>query len=159
MEIIHLILGKANPDRMNGVNKVVHEFATNQVQRGYKVQVWGITAKPVHDYPERIFKTELFRHFKNPFKVDKNLKTALVEKKGQIVVHLHGAFIPVFYSVSQFLYQQQIPFIITPHSTYNKVMMKKNAVVKNVYFRLFESKLLNRASAVHLLGKTEWEGL
>ena len=57
MEIIHLILGKANPERMNGVNKVVHEMATNQVQRGYLVQVWGITPKPVHDYPDRIFTT------------------------------------------------------------------------------------------------------
>ena len=24
MEIIHIVLGKANPERMNGVNKVVH---------------------------------------------------------------------------------------------------------------------------------------
>ena len=55
MEIIHIILGKANPERMNGVNKVVHEMASNQTQRGYEVMVWGITTNPVHDYPERGF--------------------------------------------------------------------------------------------------------
>ncbi len=37
--------------------------------------------------------------------------------------------------------------------------MKKNAVIKKIYFSLFESKLLDHASCVHLLGKTEWEGL
>jgi glycosyltransferase involved in cell wall biosynthesis len=159
MEIIHLILGKANPMRMNGVNKVVHEMATNQVLRGYPVEVWGITARPVHDYPERNFATRLFRSGKNPFHVDPELKRALLEKKGNIVVHIHGAFLPVFYSISRFLHCQHIPFIITPHSTYNKLMMKKNALLKRFYFLFFERHLLNRASVIHLLGKSEREGL
>jgi len=159
MEIIHLILGKANPERMNGVNRVVHEMAGNQVQRGYQVQVWGITANPVHDYPERLFTTRLYLDFRNPFKADKKLLTDLLDKKDSIVVHFHGAFIPVFYTLSSFLHKNSIPFIITPHSTYNKVMMKKNALTKKIYFNLFEKKLLNAAGAIHLLGKTEWEGL
>jgi len=159
MEIIHLILGKANPERMNGVNKVVNEMATNQVQNGYQAQVWGITQNPVHDYPARVFTTRLFAKKRNPFKANKKLLSDLLESKDNIVVHFHGAFIPVFYTISAFLYKNKIPFIITPHSTYNKVMMKKNALLKKIYFRLFEIKLLNRADNIHLLGKTEWEGL
>lgn len=159
MEIIHVILGKANPERMNGVNRVVNEMATNQVRLGYEVQVWGITANPVHDYPSRNFTTQLFRSFKNPFALDAKLKKKLRSKKGKIVVHLHGAFLPRFYSVAMFLSRNGIPFILTPHSTYNKVMMKKNAFIKKIYFSLFEKKLLDRAACIHLLGKTEWEGL
>ena len=159
METIHLILGKANPERMNGVNRVVNEMATNQVLLGYAVQVWGISASQVHDYPQRNFKTVLYKTYKNPFALDPQLKKAFLLKKGKIVVHLHGAFIPRFYSVAMFLYRNQIPYIITPHSTYNKVMMKKNAIIKKVYFNLFEKKLLNHTACVHLLGKTEWEGL
>src|SRR6201996_597142 len=82
MEVIHLILGKANPDRMNGVNKVVHEMATNQVVNDYPVQVWGITAQPNHDYPDRIFPTRLFQSCRNPFRVDPALKQALLDRKG-----------------------------------------------------------------------------
>jgi glycosyltransferase involved in cell wall biosynthesis len=159
MEIIHLILGKANPERMNGVNKVVHEMATNQVQHGYPVQVWGITARPDHDYPGRIFTTRLFQAYRNPFRLDASLKQAFLDYKGRIVVHIHGAFIPVFYSVSRFLDDNQIPFIITPHSTYNRMMMKKNAIRKKIYFRFFEKRLLDRSSCIHLLGKSEWFGL
>jgi glycosyltransferase involved in cell wall biosynthesis len=159
MEIIHLILGKANPERMNGVNKVVHEMATNQVTHGYPVQVWGITARPEHDYPDRTFTTRLFQAYRNPFQLDPALKQAFLEHRNRIVVHIHGAFIPVFFSVSRFLKDHHIPFILTPHSTYNRVMMKKNAIRKKIYFRFFEKKLLERSSRIHLLGKSEWIGL
>ncbi len=159
MEIIHLILGKANPERMNGVNKVVHEMATNQVENGYPVQVWGITRHPEHDYPERIFTTRLFPACQNPFRIDPFLRQAFLDYKGRIVVHIHGAFIPVFYTISGFLHKNNIPFIITPHSTYNRVMMKKNAIRKKLYFQFFEKPLLKRSFGIHLLGKSEWKGL
>jgi glycosyltransferase involved in cell wall biosynthesis len=159
MEIIHLILGKANPERMNGVNKVVHEMATNQVVNGYPVQVWGITAHPEHNYPIRVFTTRLFQAYRNPFRLDPMLKQAFLDYKGRIVVHIHGAFIPTFYTVSRFLDDHKIPFIITPHSTYNRVMMKKNAIRKKLYFWFFEKPLLERSSRIHLLGKSEWTGL
>jgi glycosyltransferase involved in cell wall biosynthesis len=159
MEIIHLILGKANPERMNGVNRVVHEMATNQVLHGYSVQVWGITARPEHDYPDRIFTTRLFQAFRDPFRLDTALKQAFFDLKGRIVVHLHGAFIPVFYTVGRFLDDHHIPFIITPHSTYNKVMMKKNGLRKKIYFQFFEKRLLERSARIHLLGRSEWIGL
>jgi glycosyltransferase involved in cell wall biosynthesis len=159
MEIIHLILGKANPERMNGVNKVVHEMATNQVVNGYPVQVWGITVHPKHDYPNRIFTTRLFQAYRTPFRLDPTLKQAFLDYKGRIVVHIHGAFIPAFYAVSRFLDTHSIPFIITPHSTYNRVMMNKNALRKKLYFRFFEKPLLERSSRIHLLGRSEWIGL
>lgn len=159
MEIIHLILGKANPERMNGVNRVVHEMATIQTKLGYQVEVWGITANLQHDYPARSFKTRLFQSYKNPFRLDAQLRRALLQKRNQVVVHIHGAFLPRFFSASRFLERHQIPFIITPHSSYNKVMMMKNEMVKKVYFSFFEKKLLDAASAVHLLGQTEWDGL
>jgi glycosyltransferase involved in cell wall biosynthesis len=159
MEIIHLILGKANPERMNGVNRVVHEMASNQVLHGYPVQVWGITAHPRHDYPDRVFTTRLFQAYRNPFRLDPALKQAFLDCKGSVVAHIHGAFIPVFYAVSRFLDLHKIPFIITPHSTYNRVMMKKNALRKKLYFRLFEKRLLERSSRIHLLGRSEWIGL
>lgn len=159
MEIIHLILGKANPNRMNGVNKVVNEMASRQTEAGYLVQVWGITANPVHDYPERNFKTVLFQSYANPFKLDPELQSACKKLAGSIVFHIHGAFLPTFYSATRLFKSLQIPYIITPHSTYNKVMMKKNWLLKDLYFKFFEKKLLDGAYRVHLLGKSEWEGL
>ena len=71
MEIIHLILGKANPDRMNGVNKVVYQLTTQQAIAGRKVSIWGISKNTEHNYGERNFETRLFQAFRNPIKIDK----------------------------------------------------------------------------------------
>ena len=66
MKIIHLVLGKANPDRMNGVNKVAHNLAAFQFRRGHDVEIWGITPTPEdvprdREYPIRLFKRARFR--------------------------------------------------------------------------------------------------
>ena len=65
MKIIHLVLGKANPERMNGVNKVVHQLAKTQATLGQKVSVWGIANDLIPNYPIRNFKTVLFQQYSN----------------------------------------------------------------------------------------------
>jgi len=42
MNIIHLVLGKANPNRMNGVNKVANQLATTMTNLNKEVELWGI---------------------------------------------------------------------------------------------------------------------
>lgn len=159
MNIIHLVLGKANPERMNGVNKVVHEMATMQKEAGYNVQVWGISSDITHNYPARIFKTKLFKKETNPFRLPATLREAFSKLPRNSVIHMHGAFIPVFYTAAKELKQIGVPFVLTPHSSYNVVMMKKNAWIKKLYVQLFESSLLSNAGRIHLVGKSEFEGL
>jgi glycosyltransferase involved in cell wall biosynthesis len=158
MEIIHLILGKANPERLNGVNKVVYQLVSEQFKAGKKVSVWGISKDLAHNYPERGFTTELFLAHKNPFKIDKTLERAISEKK-DAVFHLHGGWIPIYSSLANLFAKHQIKFVITPHGAYNTIAMKRSRWMKKVYFHLFERKLLEKASKIHLLGKTELEGL
>ena len=76
MDIIHIVLGKANPERMNGVNKVVYELTTKQVEIGLKASVWGITKDKEKNYGERNFETLLFLHQRNPFAISKEMKLA-----------------------------------------------------------------------------------
>lgn len=159
MEIIHVILGKANPDRMNGVNKVVHQLATQQALAGKKVSVWGITKHTTHNYPNRNFDTHLFKAFENKFKLDESLVTELNHYTHNTIFHLHGGFNPVLYSVSKELHRRNIPFVFTPHGAYNEIAMQRSFRMKRLYSMLFEKKLINRASCIHCLGKSEVEGL
>jgi glycosyltransferase involved in cell wall biosynthesis len=158
MEIIHLILGKANPDRMNGVNKVVYQLATEQAKAGKNVSVWGITKNTTHDYPERNFNTQLFKSTLNPFSVNKELVIE-IKKHKDATFHLHGGWIPVFSSLSKVFYEQNIKFVLTPHGAYNSVAMDRNFLIKKIYFNLFEKKLLQRANKIHSIGSSEVEGL
>lgn len=160
MEIIHLVLGKANPNRMNGVNKVVFQLATEQCKMGRNVSVWGITKNTTHDYGNRNFNTLLFPAEQNTFKISRTLRLAIKEAKNRnTVFHIHGGWVPTFYSISSILKKHKIPFVFTPHGSYNSIAMKKNKWVKKIYFELFEKKLLKRTQKIHCIGKSEIEGL
>lgn len=159
MEIIHLILGKANPQRMNGVNKVVHELSTHQAKAGEQVSVWGITDNLFHDYPERCYTTILFPAKKYSFAIHLSLKKAIKEMRGRAVFHLHGGFIPAMFRIAMYLKKCKIPFVFTPHGSYNTIAMQKSSIRKKIYFELIEKRLLNCASVIHSLGKSEVDGL
>lgn len=159
MEIIHLILGKANPNRMNGVNKVVYQLATNQAAQQIPVQLWGITKDLSNNYEERNFDTSLFLQSKNPFQIDRELKKSILARKGKAVFHLHGGWIPVYASLSRFFRKHDIKYVITAHGAYNEVAMKKSALVKKIYFSLFEKHVLKFAKRIHAIGKSELDGL
>ncbi|RZJ38981.1 MAG: glycosyltransferase [Chryseobacterium sp.] len=159
MGIVHIILGKANPEKMNGVNKVVYNLATKQAEKSGDVEVWGIVENTVINYPERNFKTKVFQKNRNPFSIPKTLKKELLNADLNTVFHFHGGWIPVFYSLSQFLKKHQRRFVMTPHGAYNTIAMNKNKWVKKIYFRFFEKKLIRNAAKIHCIGESETEGL
>ncbi|TDN38844.1 glycosyltransferase [Hymenobacter sp. UV11] len=161
MKIIHLILGKANPERMNGVNKVVHALATHQHRAGTDVAVWGITADLRDNYPAREFATRLFQARRNPFGLAAELRTALrqLAGAGPAVVHLHGAFIPAYFSVARWLTRLRIPYVLTPHGSYSPAALRKSRLLKLAYGYLIESYVLRQAARVHCLGESEVIGV
>ena len=50
MKIVHFIMGKANPNRSNGVNQVIYAFAKYQSLMGNEVVVVGISKSMYIDY-------------------------------------------------------------------------------------------------------------
>lgn len=159
MEIIHLILGKANPDRLNGVNKCIYQLVSNQSSKGRAVSVWGITNDLDHNYKERNFETVLFQACKNPFKISADLRAAIVSKKGKAVFHLHGGWIPVYFTISKLFNANNINFVVTPYGAYNTIAMQRSYWRKRVYFHLFEKKFLERTHKIHLVGESEPIGI
>ncbi|OON67224.1 glycosyltransferase family 4 protein [Hymenobacter sp. CRA2] len=159
MKVIHLILGKANPERMNGVNKVVHALATEQSRAGWDVEVWGITRDVAENYPPREFRTRLFAAGRNPFRLPGALTHALHDAARPAVVHLHGGFIPTYYAAARQLRTLGLPYIVTPHGSYGPQALRKNQLAKRVYLRLCEQYVLRHAARVHCLGQSEVQGL
>ena len=156
MRIIHLVLGKANPDRMNGVNKVAHNLATTQTTLGHDVTVWGITKTLEENWPARNYKTRLFKHVDNKLKVDATFQAAIAKlPKENMAVHIHGAFITEFYHIARLLKQHEIPYTYTAHGALGPNAMLRNGFVKKLYFYIFEQFILKNAKVVHLLGKSE----
>jgi len=156
MEVIHILKGKANPNTMNGVNKVVHHLATEQCLLGVDAQVWGITATPhktrhQHSYPLRLFPATRSR-----FLPCKSLRTALSSLQGErVIVHLHSVFLPELFGVSRILKKHHIPWVLSPHNGYAPRSMKKNGWVKAVFLRLFDRRIISGAAKLHAIGESE----
>jgi hypothetical protein len=129
MEIIHIILGKANPNRMNGVNKVVNSIATFQTKLGHNVNVWGITKNAIHDYPERNYKTVLFKQ-KSKFFLPKGLRNKINNQSAETIFHFHGGFIPQYILIVRHILKIGAKYVFTPHGSYNSIAMERSNLKK-----------------------------
>jgi len=158
MGIIHLVLGKANPARMNGVNKVVYQLASRQAASGRDVQIWGITKDQTHNYEERNIETTLFKKRKNPFTITTELKKAIAQSHNT-TFHLHGGWVPAFWAVAKCLKKHNKKSVLTPHGAYNTIAMKASRWRKKIYFQLFEKAVLKTVNKIHCIGASEKEGL
>lgn len=159
MELIHIVLGKANPERMNGVNKVVHELASRQAAAGYNVCIWGLARSATPDDMPRVYATRIFVRPRFPFALPQAMIAAMGAVGKSTVFHLHGGFLPQMYSFARLLHRRNIPFVFTPHGSYNALALHKNGLAKYIYRLLFEQPLLRHAGSIHLLGQTEAEHL
>ena len=159
MEIIHIVLGKANPDRLNGVNKVVHQIASQQAFYKKNVSVYGISETGKNQEFSLDFPLTIFQSYSNPFKLDKDLKLKIQSNRKDAIYILHGSWIPRFYSLSRFLNNNGCKYITMQHGGYNNHAMQKSSLIKKVYFNLFEKTLLKNAQAIHCIGESELEGL
>ncbi|MFK7757415.1 MAG: glycosyltransferase [Flavobacteriales bacterium] len=158
LQIIHVVLGKANPDRMNGVNKVVNSLAQHQLMLGRKASVWGITKTPTHNYPPREYETILFKDI-GKFKISPELKSATgLLKNKPVIVHFHGGFIPQFYFIAKLLVENNVPYVFTPHGAFNTVALQRSKWKKKIYITLLEKYVVKHAQHVHLIGESEIHG-
>jgi glycosyltransferase involved in cell wall biosynthesis len=153
-------MGKANPDRMNGVNKVVYQLATRQAQAGIDVQVWGFTKDLSVNYAERNFATTLFLAPKFVFDLGPNFLNALnTLNRSTTVFHLHGGWIPPFFKAAKALKKAEFKYVVTGHGAYNTIAMQRSQWKKRAYFQLCEKFLLKNAAAIHCIGASEVTGL
>jgi glycosyltransferase involved in cell wall biosynthesis len=159
MKVIHLVLGKANPQRMNGVSKVAHYHAVYLHKLGIDTEIWGITKTPAGEVAERPFTTRLFRAQSVVRGLEPSLLMALERVKANTVFHIHGALIHDFYMVTKILREKKIPYIYTPHGAFNKVALRKNRFFKSLYIAQFEKQILKDAKKVHFLGKSEYDNI
>lgn len=158
IQVIHLVMGKANPDRMNGVNKVVHALASEQCAQGHNVRIWGITRTPDAPVMERAVPTRLFRD-RGKFRLDRGLVRAFDEVAAtDTVFHIHGGFIPQLSLCARQLGKRALSYVYTPHGAHNTVALQRSAFKKRVYIPFFERYLVHNASRLHFIGRSEVEG-
>lgn len=154
-KVIHIVLGKANPDRLNGVNKVVHAVAAQSIQTGRDVEVWGFTPQPDNTSLLSDFTRVLFKHRPYSFALDQSVRDAVKSQPRDTVFHIHGGLIPLYYSLARFLKQQKRPYIVTLHGCLQWKSLQQGLWYKFLYVLLFERFILQNAYAVHCITGSE----
>ncbi len=153
MKIIHLIAGKANPNTLNGVNKVVHNIATEQTNSKNDVTVLGVADNKIirhkHNYHLVLFKKCIINLFP-PYRLV--LYFLRCDKKS--IVHLHSAFI-VWFPILILLFKIiGISYVLTPHGAYSANNLKLSKY-KLLYFHLIDWLILYNAKKIQVIGRSE----
>lgn len=153
MKVIHVLKGKANPNTLNGVNKVIDAIARTQNSMGFEAEVWGLTATPERRPPKAGYPLRLYPLCKWPLSLSPSFLRdldALLER--DVVFHLHSVFVPELYAVSRELKKRGLQWVLSPHGGYSVEALRKNYALKFLYWKLLERKLVRGASAIQVLG-------
>lgn len=154
MKILHFILGKANPDRANGVNQVIYGLAKYQRLAGHEVFVVGISKslKKTYELIDRVyFQVEAYKSFnKGGFARVKSICKEID------IVHLHGVWNYMNIKVGRYLNTISKPYVITAHCGYALDRLKQsNYLLKMIYHYLWQKKIYEKASGIHALTREE----
>ena len=155
MRIIHLVLGKADPNQPNGVSRIVHNIALYQHKAGFDVEVWGITKTPKKPTFDRSYNLKLFhRNFAGLFPSYSLVKELRALPRDSIF-HLHGGLCPDYFAISLLLYFGGRPWVITPHGNYSKQFFPSSKLHKIFYAKLIERWVVARAALIQANRKPE----
>lgn len=157
MRIVHIVVGKVNPDSLNGVSKAVHWMATSQMQLGHDVEVWGLVdsvAPRSREYNLRQFPITRLR-----LTLGQELRAALDRLEPGTWVHFHSVFTPEFAAISRILRKRGLSYGITPHGGYSLRVFAANPWKKRIYFVLREAEHLQGAALCHAVGASEIEDM
>ncbi len=153
--IAHFVLGRANPERLNGVNHVVHHLAAAQAARGLDVRVFGLVEDTSSDSGERPYPLHVLPRGKGQFRLSRELLAALDALPSTTVAHLHGGFLPTMSALGRALRKRRIPYVLTPHGSYQRLARAKSGIRKRIYTLLFERRLLRGARMVQAFSARE----
>ena len=159
MKIVHLLLGKANPERSNGVNRSVDGLARAQRRAGAEVEVWGITPTPQAPTSARGYPLRLFGPGSNRLRLSGELRDALAALAHDDVVHFHGGYHPEFQAAARILARGGRSWVVTPHGAFRRAVVRAAWIKKRTWLALFQRHLLERARAVQVFSQREADEL
>lgn len=155
MRIVHILKGKANPDTLNGINKVVHWLATTQVRQGHEVEVWGLAESMKLPPHVREYKLRLFPVTRLRLTLGREIKAALASLEPGTWVQCHCAFTYEHPAIGKFLKKRGLPYGITAHGLYAPDALRRNPWRKRLWIALYEARYLRNAAMVQAIGATE----
>jgi len=154
MKILHFILGKANTDRANGVNHVIHGLCKYSSLAGHDVRVVGLS-KGMNEEYELVQRDnfEVLAYNKFFGKCFDQLKKQAQEVD---IIHLHSVWQHYNIVFAKYLKSIDKPYVVTIHSGLTEDRIKQSRYwAKLLYHKLFQKKIFDNASGLHAITREE----
>ena len=154
MKILHFIRGKANPNRANGVNHVIHGLCKYSALAGHDIRVVGLSKGMDEDY-ELVQRDNFQVIVYNKFfgKCFEELK----RQAGEVdIIHLHGVWQHYNIIFARYLKSINKPYVVTIHSGLTEDRIKQSRYwVKLLYHSLIQKKIFDDAAGIHAITREE----
>lgn len=154
MKVLHFFLGKANPDRANGVNQVINGYGKYLTKSGVSVVMIGLSRleNKKSDIIQRDgFEVEVYDSFFGGC-----LQRLKQVAKEVDIVHLHSVWNHYNIIFSWYLQKNNIPYVVTAHAGLIESRLKQsNYLIKLTYHKLFQKSFFDRAAGIHAITKEE----
>lgn len=161
MRIVHILLGRCNPNSANGVEKAVYYLSRQQAALGLDVAILSLTSKDPIPIPGVSVLTSPPPRGKLQSlwpKLPPLLWETLIHWKPDIV-HFHSIHIGPFIALGKILNQNRIPYVVTPHGGFAPGRLAHVSPMVHAYIHFFEKPYLEKAGFVHLVSHNDAEGL
>lgn len=158
MYIVHVVLGRPKPDTANGVLQSVYYLSVQQGKCGHNVHVLSLRGKKPEKSKEiaKNVNVHFFKCKKIRFAVDKQIVSFLSTHFDEIdIVHFHSAYQPEYWTITKILRKYEIPYVISPRGSYQRIANKRNFIVKKLYKTFFEMSIIKNARIIHALNAPE----
>ena len=152
MKITHLVGGSCSGESANGVDRSLVHFARRQAKLGHEVKLMGVTRKS--PYPIEGVESVTAPPGVSLFYPSRETRDEIL-RGGPDVLHLHGAYVPIYPGIAHFARKMGLPYVLTPHGNYSQLLLKRQPVVKSLYRRFMELPMAQRALFIHAIDDQE----
>lgn len=153
MKVLHFVIGRLNPEAINGVNKVVIGLTKYCRRAHIDVDVIGIKKnipekKYIYEYND--FNVVTFNSF---WKNLKEIKQIVGEYD---IVHFHCVWNMYNIILGNHLKKRNKSYVVTVHAGLEHDRIKQsNYLLKILFHKFFQKKYFDNASSIHALTKEE----
>lgn len=151
MRVLQVFLGRANPERANGVNAVINGLCKFMGRVGAEIEAVGVSPSASR---EEVVHRDGFDV--RVFPAYRGACAAYLRRVRADVVHLHGVWSLLNQRVMRRAGQRRLPYVVTPHAgLFADRIAQSRALGKRWFHALFQRGALSRAAGLHALCREE----
>lgn len=153
-KVIHVTVGKVNPNGDNGINRVVYNLNKNEKLFGIESEIWSFTSEVKHEtryVRDQFVEVSLFP-FISPWRkyfLDKIKKTDLKD----CLFHFHTPWIKEKYFATRLLKKMGVPYVVSLHGLYYEGFLR--SFKKYAAYQIYEKKIINESAGIRAITHEE----